>query len=314
MTDKLFSIIIPVFNSAEIVGKTVEETLDAFQSFGRRCEIMLINDGSRDQSWPVIKSLAERHNNVTAINLLKNYGQHTAVFCGIRRASGDYLITMDDDLQNPPSEIIKLIEKIEEGHDLVFARFIAKKHSLFRRIGSRVIDHLNYKIFNKPKDIILTNFRIFTREVADRVGAYRTSYPYIPGLLLLSSSNIGNVYTSHCERAVGQSNYSLVRIAMLVARLLFNYSSYPLKFLTSIGFVISFLSMTVGLFYIAKALFIGSQVLGWTTLVVLLSFFNGFTIIMLGVLGEYVSRIVNQLSIQDSYYIKEIATVRTDKQ
>ena len=213
---------------------------------------------------------------------------------------------MDDDLQNPPLEIIKLIEKINEGYDLVFAKFLEKKHSLFRKFGSAVIKILNEKIFDKPKEITLTNFRIFTKSVADRVSNYKTFYPYIPGLLILFSSAIANVETDHHYRKIGKSNYSLFKILKLVSRLLFNYSSYPLKLLTILGFSISLVSFLLGLFYAIRGLLLDSSVPGWTTTVVLLSFFNGFLILMIGILGEYISRILNQLSVKQAYQIKEI--------
>ncbi len=299
----LYSAIIPVYNSEQLVAKTVVKTLEAFEGFGLKCEIVLVNDGSKDRSWQVIKGLAVQYPQVKSINLLKNYGQHTAVFCGLQKAKGDYLITLDDDMQNPPGEIIKLINKIHEGYDIVFATFATKKHASYRKLGTKIINYLNGKIFEKPKGIKLSNFRIFNKEVAKRVSTYNTFYPYIPGLLLMFSSTVGNVETIHQAREIGKSNYSWIRILKLVARLLFNYSSYPLKVLTLSGFFIATLSFLGGLFFILKSVMVGASVQGWTTLVVLLSFFNGFLIIMLGMLGEYVIRILNQISVQKAYQI-----------
>ncbi len=306
MNQQLYSVIIPVYKSEKFVAETVRQTLDAFQQFELNCEIVLVNDGSPDNSWQAISDLAEQYEQVVAINLLKNYGQHTAVFCGMKYATGDYLITIDDDLQNPPLEIIKLIHKIQEGYDLVFAKFYQKKHSLYRRLGSKVIGYLNKKVFHKPDDITLTNFRIFSRAVAERTLQHRTYYPYIQGLLLMYASKVTNTMTEHHPRIEGTSNYSLLNIAKLTARLLFNYSSYPLQFLTFLGFGIALLSFGIGTFYLVKALLFGSMVQGWTTLAVLLSFFNGFIIIMLGVLGEYVTRMMSQMSSESAYHVKEV--------
>ncbi|MEM9022741.1 MAG: glycosyltransferase family 2 protein [Bacteroidota bacterium] len=302
----LYSIIIPVYNSEEIVEKTVRETAASMEANGLRYELILINDASRDRSWEKIRDLAQAMPHITAVNFLKNYGQHTAVYCGIEQARGDFLITMDDDLQNPPSELIKLVNKINEGYDLVFGKFPVKQHGGTRKLGSKVIGYLNTKNFQKPKDITLTNFRIFTRATAERVRNYNTFYPYIPGLLLMFSSRIANTATEHHPRTVGKSNYSLWKIAKLVARLLFNYSSYPLKVLTTVGFFISALSFMAGVGFIVKNLVMGVTVQGWTTLVVLISFLCGFILIMLGVMGEYIARIMNQLSVSGSYHIKEV--------
>ena len=303
---KLYSIIIPVYNSARIIEKTVNLCIEEMIKNNLKFEILLINDGSTDGSWEIIQKLAKENEEVNSVDLLKNYGQHTAVFCGIQRANGDYLITLDDDLQNPPEEIMKLIYKIQEGYDLIFAKFKSKKHSSYRKLGTKLINYLNTKIFNKPKDVVLTNFRIFNKDVAVRVSSYNTFYPYIPGLLLMFASVIGNVETDHHARKIGSSNYSMMKILKLVSRLLFNYSSYPLKILTGVGFVIALFSFLGGIYFILKGIFVGSSVPGWTTTIVLLSFFNGFLIIMLGILGEYVSRILNQLSVQKAYQIRDI--------
>lgn len=305
-TNLMYSIIIPVYNSEEIVSETVKQVLSKFDEWQLNCEILLVNDGSKDKSWEVLEELSKTHSRVVSIDLLKNYGQHTAVLCGIKHAKGDFLITMDDDLQNPPSEIIKLINEIDKGHDLVFGKFPKKKHKPYRRLGTKIISYLNTKVFNKPKDITLTNFRIFTRQVAERVVNHNTYHPYITGLLLMYSGKVSNTMTEHAPRLIGNSNYSLIRILKLVARLLFNYSSYPLKILTGVGFVIAFIAFAIGVFFVVRAVTIGTNVEGWTTLVVLLSFFNGFLFIMLGVLGEYITRMMTQMSASDSFQVREI--------
>ena len=306
--NKLISIVIPVYNSEKIVEKTVNtilENTDCIINYD--FEIILVNDCSPDNSWNIISNISRTKKNIKSINLLKNYGQHSAVFCGFKYCKGDYIITMDDDLQNPPSEIIKLVNKIEEGHDLVFAKFEEKKHSFTRRIGSKIIGYLNFKIFNKPKNITLTNFRIFTKDVLSRVLEYKTAYPYIPGLLLMFSSSIANVTTLHAKREIGNSNYNLLRILSLVSRLIFNYSSYPLKSLTYLGISISVTSFFMGFFYFIRAFFLESKVVGWTSLIVLSSFLNGFLILMVGILGEYVTRVMKQTSSSNSIIVKEVS-------
>lgn len=299
------SIVIPVYKSQNFIEKTVGEIISHVVQITEDFEIILVNDGSPDKSWSVISKLASDICEVKAINLVKNYGQHTAVLCGIEKSSGDFIITMDDDLQNPPSEIHKLVEKIQEGYDLVFAEFEEKKHASHRKLGTKIIDKLNSKIFHKPSGIVLTNFRIFTKALAHRIVKYRVNEPYIPGLLLMHAQRIGNTLTKHAERVDGQSNYSLGKILVLVSRLLFNYSSYPLKALTITGGVIAIASFVWGVFMVVNQLLYGTEVQGWTTLVALLSFLNGFVILLLGVLGEYVIRISKTLSHDCSYHVAE---------
>ncbi len=301
-----YSIVVPVYNSANIVGEMIDRTVTFFEQHGLDYELILINDGSQDQSWERIQKKAVDNDHLIAINLLKNYGQHTAVYCGFQKSSGDYIITLDDDLQNPPEECIHLINKIQEGHDLVFGRFRQKQHASYRRLGSRLIGWMNSKIFNKPDGLILTNFRIIRRDVVERVSAYQTNYPYIPGLLLMFAVNPANVWVEHQSRPIGGSNYNLVKILQLVMRLLFNYSSYPLRLVSLLGMVVAAISFIFGSVYLIRALLIGISVPGWATLVVLSSFLNGLTLLILGMLGEYLVRLLNQVSSGNIYYIKEV--------
>lgn len=308
MNNFRISIVIPVYNSETIVSRTVEEILKETNQHSLNVEILLINDGSPDNSWNVIKKLAQDIKEVKAINLIKNFGQHNAVLCGFENSTGDYVITMDDDLQNPPSEIIHVVNKIleDEDTDLVFGKFKEKKHASYRKLGSKLIGYLNEKVFNKPKNITLTNFRIIKKDVIDRVLKHNTAYPYIPGLLLMYSTKIENTMVEHHDRFDGKSNYTFQKIFSLMSNLLINYSSYPLKVLSTIGFVVSSLSFFIGLFFLISGFIGGVKVAGWTTLVVLVSFLGGFIIILLGLIGEYLSRILDQISNQKSYYVKEI--------
>ncbi|MEQ9188104.1 MAG: glycosyltransferase family 2 protein [Cryomorphaceae bacterium] len=300
-----YSIVIPVYKSEDVVTQTVQAIQEVLRKHSLNAEIVLVNDGSPDDSWKVIQKLAESNKNIIAIDLLKNYGQHTAVHCGIANANGDFIITMDDDLQNPPEEILKLISKIDEGYDLVFARFRQKMHGRFRSLGSKFVGYLNTKIFGKPKDLTLTNFRIFTKETAQLMLNYQTNYPYIPGLLLMHASCIANVDTEHHKRESGVSNYTLGRILKLVARLLFNYSSFPLKVMSGAGVIVSLLSFIAGIFYVFRGFLNEESVPGWTTLVVLISFLCGFILAVLGVMGEYLARMMNQMAISQPYLIRK---------
>lgn len=303
----MLSIVIPVYNSEHFVSTTVQRINKVLTDENLDGEIILVNDGSPDNSWNAIKSLAEKYPNVISINLIKNFGQHNAVLCGFEHASGIYIITMDDDLQNPPEEIPNLLAKIRDGkHDLVFGKFRTKKHAGYRRIGSKIVGYLNKQVFQKPDHITLSNFRIIHKDVIKRVLAHKTAYPYIPGLLLMYATNIANASVEHHDRVGGHSNYTLRKILALVGRLLINYSSFPLRLLSSIGIGISIVSFLMGIAYMLLGLFGIINTPGWATLVVLTSFLGGFIIAMLGLIGEYLSRILDQLASDKSYFIKEI--------
>jgi glycosyltransferase involved in cell wall biosynthesis len=298
-----YSVVIPVFNSEQLVGTTIDRVVEVFTEQGLDHEVILVNDGSSDGSWDVIAEKARTTPNVVALDLLKNYGQHHANLAGLRAASGDYVITMDDDLQNPPDQALLLIDEAMTGKDLVFGEFERKQAAGYRRLGSRLIGAINRRIFGQPADLVVSNFRILRRDVVDRICASRTAHPYLTGQALMYSSRRSHVRVRHDQRPVGKSNYSLRRILRLVLTILFTYSSYPLRFGALLGFAMSFVSMVLGAFYLLSGVLGKSEVQGWTTLVVLVSVFNGFTIALLSMLGEYVVRTLDAVSNQESYHV-----------
>lgn len=301
-----YSAVIPVFNSGAIVGDTLDQTARFFEEQGWDYEIIAVNDGSTDHSEAVLREKALANPHIVAISLLHNYGQHTAVLCGLQHSTGDYVVTLDDDLQNPPGEIVHLVDKALDDYDLVIGRFRRKEHAAHRRFGSRIVAQINRRVFSVPPDLTLTNFRLIRRDVVERICAYRTNYPYISGMALMFSSRRANVLVEHHPRSIGKSNYNLVRIISLMMRILFNYTAFPLQFVSALGIVTAILAFIAGSYFLLKSQLLGVNVPGWTTIVVLLSFFFGITIIIVSMLGQYVVRIMQQLGSSQSYYIKNI--------
>jgi polyisoprenyl-phosphate glycosyltransferase len=302
-TSFTYSIVIPVFNSERIVGDTVDRVVDVFTGAGLRFEVILVNDGSPDGSWDVIAGRAREIPQVVALDLMKNYGQHYANLAGLTEATGDFVITMDDDLQNPPDQALLLIEKAMAGHDVVFGEFQQKQAHGIRRLGSRLIGLINRRIFGQPPDLVVSNFRILRRDVVDRIVASRTAYPYITGQALMFSGDRANAVVRHDPRPVGTSNYSLVRIVRLVVTILFSYSSWPLRASALLGFTISGLSFLLGGFLVARAVLSDTRVPGWTSIMVLVSLFAGFIIALLSMIGEYVVRTLNTVSTDESFHV-----------
>lgn len=300
-----YSVVIPVFNSAKVVGNTIDEVVSVFEQAGLRYQVVLVNDGSRDKSWDVIAERAGSQKNLVALNLLKNYGQHHANLAGLREATGDFIITMDDDLQNPPDQALLLIDEAMKGHDVVFGRVEQKKAPAYRRIGSTLISLINRRIFAQPPDLAVSNYRILRRDVVDRICASRTAHPYLTGQALMYSHSPTDVPVRHEPRRVGKSNYGLTRILRLVLSILFSYSLWPLRAAALGGFVIAVLSFVLGGFYLARSLFVDTDVPGWTSLAVLLSLFSGVIIALLSMLGEYVVRTLNAVSEVDTYHVTE---------
>jgi glycosyltransferase involved in cell wall biosynthesis len=298
-----YSIVVPVFNSVSLVGKTVDRIVEVFERENLTYQLILVNDGSRDGSWDVIAEKARNNPRILALDLLKNYGQHNANLAGFREATGDYVITMDDDLQNPPDQALLLIDEAMTGRDLVFGKFERKQAAGYRRLGSKAISMINHRVFHQPTDLSVSNFRILRRDVVERISASRTSEPYITGQALMYSSNRSNVTVRHEPRAVGGSSYNAVRIVRLVLTILFSYSIYPLRLAAFGGFLMAAISFVLGAGYVVHGIFSDSQVQGWTTIVVLLAVFNGFTIALLSMLGEYVVRTLNTVNAQETYHI-----------
>ena len=192
-----YSIVVPVYNSVGVVGTTVDRIVETFEAANLSYELVLVNDGSKDGSWEVIAGKARNNPRVVALNLLQNYGQHNANLAGLRESTGDYVITMDDDGQNPADQALVLIDEAMTGKDVVFGRFERKQHAGYRQLGSKMIGMINRRVFAQPPDLVVSNFRILRRDVVDRICASRTAYPYMTGQALMYSSNRSNVLVRH---------------------------------------------------------------------------------------------------------------------
>ena len=301
-----YTVVIPVYNSEKSVSSVIQRAAAVFEEQGLEYEIIAVDDGSLDGSLHKLVDCAKANRKVKVVSLLKNYGQQSAILCGLSYAKGDYVINLDDDLQNPPEELVKLIDKAVEGYDLVCGVYTHKKAPIYRQLGSRLINKINESIFNKPKDFRLTNYRVMERGLASRVCEYKTAFPYINGLSMLLSGQRANVEVRHEARAEGKSTYTIGKILSLVAAILLNYSSVPLQIMTYFGLFVSAMSFLGGLYVCGRELMGSSKVPGWTSLVVLLSFYNGVLILMLGLVGEYTMRILNTIAVPRSYNVREV--------
>jgi glycosyltransferase involved in cell wall biosynthesis len=301
-----YSVVIPVYNSRDIVGATVKDVVAFFEGRGETFEVILVNDGSQDGSWEVVRDLATADARIVAVRFLRNFGQHNANLAGFAEARGTWIVTMDDDGQNPAEEIAHLVDAAADGeHDVVFGRFDRKKASFTRSLGTRLMSAMNRRIFGKPKDLAVTNFRLLHRDVVQRILDSGNTYPYITGQALLYSASPVNADVRHLPRAGGQSTYSLRKIVSLVLRIMFSYSPAPLQFTAGLGAVVALTSFSIGVIYLVHGLLFGSEVQGWTTVIVLLAFLNGVAIAMLSMLGEYLVRTLRQVTDRRSYLVAD---------
>ncbi len=292
---------------------TIDRVIAFFESKAWNFEVVLVNDNSPDGSWEIIRQRAQGDARIIAINMGKNFGQHTANIVGFQYTKGDCVITMDDDLQNPPEEIEKLAGKFHEGFDLVVGTFGQKKHAAHRRLGSGLMQSLNKNIFPAPDDFKHTNFRLIARPVIDRIIEYRNHYPYTSGMAMMFSSRQTNVEVNHAKREIGQSNYNMKRLVKLAWSIMFNYSNLPVRVLVTMGFVISFFSLLVAAFMVIRALVLGNTGNGWTSLMLVISLSNAVLFLLLSIIGEYLSVISRQVRMERHFFINEVVGHEDDQ-
>lgn len=299
------SIIIPVFNSENTIRQLIEKLLIILEN-KYTFEIIVINDNSIDKSYIICKELAYNDPRIKLISLSKNFGQHHALMAGFKFASGDYILCMDDDLQTQPEEIEKLISKIcDKNLDVVYAKYSDKKHSFFRNLGSRINDSMSYHLLNKPKEIAITSFFVARRYIINEILKYENPYPYIGGLILRVTQNIDNVVVEHRERGSGKSNYNFKRLMSLWLNGFTSFSVKPLRISSIFGFILSFVSFIFIFLMIIEKIFMPQIQLGWTSLMVTITFFGGIQLLSIGIVGEYVGRIFICLNKTPQYVIKE---------
>lgn len=296
------SVIIPVYNSEKTIRPLVEKlqaTLSAI-SF----EVVMVNDGSRDRSEAVCRQLCETYSNVRFISLRRNYGEFNAVMCGLNWAYGHYCVMIDDDFQNPPEEILKLVEMAESGdYDVVYTYYARKQHSLSRNLGSRLVNWLTSYLLNKPKDLYLSSFKLIRQEVVQEIIKYHGPYPYIDGLIFRITRNIGTVQVAHQKREEGASNYTFNKLVSLFLNILFCYSSLPIRLFVPIGVGLFSLGFLLLLFLTIQWI-IGPDPKGWQVVTATIIFIGGIQCMLLSVLGEYIGKSFMAQSGQPQYVIK----------
>ena len=303
---KYFSVVVPVFNSEKSLAELFERLKKVFNTMNKTFEVIFVNDFSKDNSYEVLKNIYEKNQDVIVVDLMKNYGQQNALMCGFNYCNGKYIITIDDDLQNPPEEIPKLYQKVISGYDVVLGTYLLKHHKPYKNIGSYLIRKLNNKIFNTEKEIKFSGFRILKKSITDELKLIRTPFPYISGMILSITSSIANVEINHSPRKYGKSSYNFRKLLSLSFNLLINYSSIPLRFVGTVGLIASLASFFLGGIYILQKLLLGTAPTGWTTIVVLVSFYNSIILIIFFIIGEYISRILKELSNYRQFTIREI--------
>lgn len=299
----LTSFVIPCYRSSNMIGGVVDEIEKAMT--GRDYEIILVNDSSPDDTFETIKGLCEKNPKVVGVNLNENFGQHAALMAGFHQVKGDVIVCLDDDGQTPAEEVGKLLEKIEEGYDAVYARYASKKHSGFRNFGSTVNDWMLRFMLNKPKSLKVSSYFAVKRLIVDEMIKYTNPYPYVIGLVLRSTRNICNVDVNHRARTEGTSGYTLGKLLSLWMNGFTAFSVKPLRIATGIGALMAFGSFIYGIVTIILKLVGINYVMGFSSLMAVTTFIGGLNLLMLGIIGEYLGRIYISLNKSPQFIVKE---------
>ncbi len=302
----IVSFVIPCYRSEQTIKKVVAEIRDTMESIQEYTyDIFLVNDCSPDNTFAVITELCTEYDNITGINLAKNFGQHAALMAGLRRSDGDIVVCLDDDGQTPADEVGKLLKGIEEGSDVVYASYGTKHHSAFRNFGTWMNDIMTRVMLGKPRQLHLTSYFAARRFVVDSMLRYENSYPYIIGLVLRATKNISNVPVQHRSREVGTSGYTMKKLLGLWFNGFTAFSILRLRIATITGIIFAGAGFLYGIYTIVKKFVNPNVPLGFSSLMSVLVFIGGMLMIMLGLIGEYIGRIYISINNSPQYVVKE---------
>lgn len=303
---KKVSFVIPCYRSEHTlvhVVAEIEEKMEQMKSY--EYDVFLVNDCSPDGTLAAIRRLCEEHKNIKGISFARNFGQHAALMAGLRHADGDYVVCLDDDGQTPADEVDKLLAKLEEGYDAVYAKYEHKQHSAFRNIGSKLNDLMTRMMLEKPADLAISSYFAVRRFVVDDMIRYENSYPYVIGLVLRATKNITNVVVNHREREEGASGYTLKKLLGLWMNGFTAFSVKPLRIATAVGGCSACAGFLYGIYTIIKRLVNPNVPVGFSSTMAAIVFFGGMIMVMLGLIGEYVGRIYISLNNSPQYVIRE---------
>lgn len=310
----LISVVIPCYNSQATIRKVVEMVMEEFKKMpGYDCEFVLVNDGSpKDDTYGEIRKLGRDYPNVKGVNLLRNFGQHNALMAALHYTTGDYILGMDDDMQTHPSQISRLIHKMEEGFDLVYGCYPKKKNSFLKNLSSKLNEVSSRILLGRPKDIVSSNFWMITRQVRDEVIKYDSFNPYIDGIFYRTTHKIGNVEVEHFKREVGTSNYTLKKLIKLWLAY-WNYSVIPLRISSVLGCLSAAGGFLAALCIIIYKLIDPTVTVGWASTICVIVVFAGLILMVLGIIGEYLGKMILILNRTPQYIVRETINVAEDE-
>jgi glycosyltransferase involved in cell wall biosynthesis len=300
------SVVVPVFNSEGSLPQLVERLKNLLAAVSDGYELILVNDGSRDLSWQVVQELTSRYPWVTGIDLMKNYGQHNALLCGIRKARYPVIVTIDDDLQHPPEEIPELLAKLDEGYDVVYGTPKSERHGLWRNLASLVTKFTLQNAMGAGTAQSVSAFRAFRTSLRPSFEHYGGAFVSIDCLLTWGTSRFTAVVVRHEPRTIGVSNYTFRKLLVHSLNMMTGFSTLPLQIATYVGFAFTLLGFLLLAFVLGRFLLSGASVPGFPFLACIISIFSGAQLFAIGIIGEYLARMYVRTSEQPAYVIREL--------
>ena len=308
----LISVCIPCYKSAKNLPLVVADIKNEFQKRGQDYQIVLVNDGSPDDTFVVILQLCKEDSRITGIDLSRNYGQPSAKLAALQQAKGDVIVFMDDDGQHPAEGIFKLTDKLNEGYDVVYAEFKNKKHGAFKKFMSDLHNWVAELMGNKPKGIKRSSFTAWSRTVVDAMLTYKSPFISIGSFLMKVTSKYGNVEIEHHERISGSSGYTFKKLFRMWLNIFISFSMMPLRIATYLGFLFSGFSFIWMVYLLVRSVVRPIKVSGYTSTLLAILFVGGMIMVILGIMGEYLGRIYMTVSGMPQYYIREVINGRDD--
>jgi undecaprenyl-phosphate 4-deoxy-4-formamido-L-arabinose transferase len=303
LTESL-SVVVPVYNSEQTLRNLAERLLRLLAQEAGRYEIILVNDGSRDASWEVIKEIASNDPSVRGINMMRNYGQHNALLCGIRAARFEVIVTLDDDLQNPPEEIPKLLKKLAEGYDVVYGTPEKEQHGLLRDLASQITKLALQSAMGASIARKVSAFRAFRTQVRDAFMTYHGPFVSIDVLLTWASTRFDAVSVRHDARKAGESNYTFGKLVRHALNMMTGFSTMPLQLASIIGFASTLFGVGVLAYVVGRYLIQGVAVPGFAFLASIIAIFSGAQLFALGIMGEYMARMHFRMMERPTYTVR----------
>jgi undecaprenyl-phosphate 4-deoxy-4-formamido-L-arabinose transferase len=306
------SVVVPVYNGAATVPTLVDRLRAVLRTVASQYEIILVNDGSRDTSWVTIESLALRYPEIVGIDLMRNYGQHNALLCGIRRTRFDVIVTLDDDLQQPPEEIPRLLARLAEGFDVVYGTPKQEQHGLWRNMSSRVTKAALGTATSAAVAPMVSAFRCFRSSVKPAFEEYRSPLLSIDVLLTWATTSFASVTVRREPRRSGVSNYRIRSLVRHTMNMMTGYSLLPLQMATMIGFLFTIFGVLVLAFVITRYLMVGTNVAGFPFLASIIAIFSGAQLFALGIIGEYLGRMHLRTMDRPAYIVRTATAARVE--